>query len=165
MIINPHFFTYRLIISSLIITLVAVSVFGVSNYLSLKTQQKFLEQEKRLMENELSEMIERYDDLKANNELMSAKLKDSKIIPHNNNLEPVFASNNDESVLAKLKQEISILRTQNKKLSSMVDSLIQVNNDLKKELESVSKEKSKYNSVYLENEKIEPILKNITLLK
>jgi len=163
MIVNPQFFNYRLIIGSLIITIAAVGTFSIYSHKSIKAHQRFLEQEKHLMENELSEMMERYDDLKASNELMSNKLKDTKIIPHNI-LESFLISNSDKSVLTNLKQQVSDLYVQNKLLSHTMDSLIKSNTNLSKELQSILEQLQKYKSenskLRNENGKLKAILKN-----
>ena len=61
MIVNPQHFNYRLIIGSLTIAVIIITGFSYSNYNELKSQELYLEQEKSLIQSELSDMLSRYD--------------------------------------------------------------------------------------------------------
>ncbi len=79
MIVNPQLFNYRLIIGSLLVVLAALGVFSFTNYKSIKSYQDFLEQEKLLIENELSEMLNDYDNLSEDYDFLAADLQEGKI--------------------------------------------------------------------------------------
>ena len=57
MIVNPQLFNYRLIIGSLIVAVNRFRCLQFYNYQSITSHQQFLEQEKKLVESELSQMI------------------------------------------------------------------------------------------------------------
>ena len=63
MIVNPQLFNYRLIISSLLVVLTVLGVYSFDKYKSIESYEEFLEQEKVLIETELSELLLSYDDL------------------------------------------------------------------------------------------------------
>lgn len=75
MIVNPQFFNYRLIIGSLFVTIAVLAVIGFTYYESGKEHQQSLEQEKNLVETELSQTIERYDDVASINENIALELR------------------------------------------------------------------------------------------
>lgn len=80
MIVNPQYFNYKLIISSLIVTIAVLGIFGFSNYETFKAEQQFLQDEKKLVESELSQMLRRYDSLSKNRTLISAELNRAKAL-------------------------------------------------------------------------------------
>ena len=71
MIVNPQLFNYRLIISSLIVVLIVLGAYSYSNYESIKSHESFLIQEKQLIESELSEMLDSYEEMSDDYNLVS----------------------------------------------------------------------------------------------
>lgn len=129
MIVNPLFFNYRLIIGSLIVAIATISVFSFNTYESLKTHQQFLEQENKLIESELSQMISQYDIAYVNNEALSAKLiaaKNKTEIA----LDSVRLLKSDVSFSEKFKQQNHQLKSKTSQLLKTMDSLRVVNEDL-----------------------------------
>lgn len=132
MIVNPQLFNYRLIIGSLIIAVAVLTVFSFTSYKSITAHQQFLEQEKKLVESELSQMITRYDDVSISNDLISSKLEDAKratILT----LDSLRMVRSDLSILAKFKQQLLNIKFKNKTLFKTVDSLDEVNKGLERE--------------------------------
>ena len=78
MIVNPQSFNYRLIIGSLIVAVTILTVYSFTSFQSIRAHEQFLEQEKKLVESELSQMITRYDDVSISNDLLSAQLEEAK---------------------------------------------------------------------------------------
>src|SRR5688572_13448623 len=105
MIVNPQLFNYRLIIGSLIVAVTVLGVYSFTNYQSIKTHQQFLEQEKKLVESELSQMITRYDDVAVSNDIIASQLevakKDTKLA-----LDSLSMLRSDLSVLSRFKQQL-----------------------------------------------------------
>lgn len=132
MIVNPQLFNYRLIIGSLIVAVTVLSVYSYTNYQSIRTHQQFLEQEKKLVESELSQMITRYDDVAISNDIIASQLevakKDTKLA-----LDSLSMLRSDLSVLSRFKQQLFGLRLKNKSLFKAVDSLDLANQNLKEE--------------------------------
>ncbi|MEN8885831.1 MAG: hypothetical protein ABF246_05535, partial [Winogradskyella sp.] len=75
MIVNPQLFNYRLIIISLMVVLAVLGIFSFTNYKSTTSYEEFLQQEKSLIEKELSEMLTSYDDLSENYNLITTELQ------------------------------------------------------------------------------------------
>lgn len=122
MIVNPQFFNYRLIIGSLIVAITVLSVFSVTNYQSIKTHQQFLEQEKKLVESELSQMILRYDEVALKNDLINTNLegakKEAKLA-----LDNLKLLKSDVAVISSFKKQLSLIKSKNNSLFTTIDSL------------------------------------------
>jgi len=105
MIVNPQSFNYRLIIGSLIIAVAVLTVYSFTSYKSIVAHQQFLEQEKKLVESELSQMITRYDDVSISNDLITSQLEDAK---KNTQiaLDSLRLLRSDLSVISKFKQQL-----------------------------------------------------------
>lgn len=132
MIVNPQFFNYRLIIGSLIVAVTVLSVFSYTNYQSIKTHQQFLEQEKKLVESELSQMITRYDEVSISNDIIASELedakKDTKLA-----LDSLSMLRSDLSVISRFKEQLYGLKLKNKTLFNAIDSLDLANQNLEEE--------------------------------
>ncbi len=132
MIVNPQLFNYRLIIGSLIVAVTFLGVFSYTNYKSITAHQQFLEQEKKLVESELSQMITRYDEVSVSNQLISSQLETAK-----ENTKQVLDSlsmlKSDLSVVSRFKNQLYHLKQKNKTLFNTIDSLDQANQTLEKE--------------------------------
>lgn len=132
MIVNPQLFNYRLIIGSLIVAVTVLSVFSFTNYQSIKTHQQFLEQEKKLVESELSQMITRYDDVSISNDIIASELEVAK----NKTklaLDSLSMLKSDLSVISRFKDQLFNLKQKNTTLFKAIDSLDLANQSLKEE--------------------------------
>ncbi len=123
MIVNPQFFNYRLIIGSLVITIVGLSIFSYVNYNKLKVNQEFIEQEHKLVENELSEMISSYElvvveNKKTNVELEKTKQKINSILDSVKMLKP-----NASLISSTEKQIVEVFKEENKEMPAVVNNL------------------------------------------
>ncbi|MEM6516360.1 MAG: hypothetical protein AAF688_09265 [Bacteroidota bacterium] len=145
MIVNPQFFNYRLIIGSLTFVVASLSIFGYINYQSVEAHQDFLEQEKKLVESELVEMIDQYDKASLSNNLLTVQLKDFKTKAELA-LDSLKSLKTDISSLSRYKQQVVNLKVRNKFLFGAIDSLNIRNRDLEVEnkitYEELQKEKS-----------------------
>ncbi len=132
MIVNPQSFNYRLIIGSLIVAVTILTVYSFTSFQSIRAHEQFLEQEKKLVESELSQMITRYDEVSISNDLLSAQLEEAKL-----NTKIVLDSlrllRSDISVLTKYRQQLYSLQTKNKNLFDTIDSLNAVNQSLEED--------------------------------
>ena len=132
MIVSPHIFNYRLIISSLLVVLTVLGIFSFTNYKSIKSYEEFLKQEKFLIEKELSEMLSDYDDLSQDYDLMSSQLQESKL-ETKTTLDSLRLLKSDLSIVTRFKNQLIVLKSKNKVLLSAIDSLNSVNTKLQKE--------------------------------
>jgi len=132
MIVNPQFFNYRLIIGSLVVAVTVLTVFSITSYQSIISHQKFLEQEKKLVESELSQMIDRYDEVSISNKLIASKLELAKTRAHFT-LDSLQGLRSDLSVLSKYRQQLNGLELKNKYLFSTLDSITNKNEVLEQE--------------------------------
>ena len=132
MIVNPQLFNYRLITGSLIVGIAVLSIVSFTNYQSVQTHQQFLEQEKKLVEIELSQMIKRYDDVSQKNNLITSQLEITKK-DNENSLELVKSLRTELSVIPKMENQVSVLKSKNKDLSNEVNSVNLKYSELEKE--------------------------------
>ncbi|WP_157514732.1 hypothetical protein [Mangrovimonas sp. TPBH4] len=119
------------------------------------------------MENELSQMILRYDDIMESNNLMSSQVKEAK-----RNAELTLDSlrilRSDLSVISKFKHQLTLLKTRNDHLFKAIDSLKDANLLLQREkllaYNALKKERSTNNSLKKENEILSEHIKKGALL-
>lgn len=129
MIVNPQFFNYRLIISSLVIALIAISGFAFVNYSNQQQVQTFIEQENKLVENELSEMLMRYNILEIENGTIKLQMEESKrklksILDSVKSLEP------NAALISRYKAQLIKLKLENASILALVKSLETKNDSL-----------------------------------
>ncbi len=167
MIVNPQSFNYRLIIGSLVVAVAILTVYSFTSYKSIVAHQQFLEQEKKLVESELSQMITRYDDVSISNDLISSQLEDAKKTTKIA-LDSLRMLRSDLSVLAKFKSQLFDLKEKNKSLFKTIDSLDEVNQGLEKEkrlaYNELRRQKRANNSLIKENETLEKSIEKGALL-
>lgn len=132
MIVNPQFFNYRLIIGSLVVAIAVLTVFSFKSYESVKEHQQYIEQEKKLVEIELSQMINRYDEIESTNDYMVSKLEDAKIATKSA-LDSLRLLKGDLSVVSKFKSQLIVFKNKNKQLFEVIDSLNDANSKLENE--------------------------------
>src|SRR5690606_4343456 len=132
MIVNPQFFNYRLIIGSLIVAIAILGVYSFTNYETVKSHQTFLEQEKQLVESELSEMITRYDVVGETNKTLASQLNTVKS-DLQATLDSLRLLKSDVSVILKYKQQLATLKSKNEILFNSFDSIIEVKNNLERD--------------------------------
>ncbi|MEZ4793531.1 MAG: hypothetical protein R2783_08750 [Gelidibacter sp.] len=132
MIVNPQLFNYRLIIGSLIVAIAILAVFSFTNYESVRAHQQFLEQEKKLVETELSQMIVRYDEVASTNDYLTSKLNDAKNATKLA-LDSLRLLKSDLSVIARFKAQLITFKNRNKLLFETVDSLNNINKNLERD--------------------------------
>ena len=167
MIVNPQSFNYRLIIGSLIVAVAVLTVYSFTSYQSIVAHQQFLEQEKKLVESELSQMITRYDDVSISNDLISSQLEDAK---KNTKLalDSLRMLRSDLSVLSKFKDQLFSLKLKNKALFKTIDSLDEVNQGLEQEklmaYNELRKQKQENSSLLKANETLEKSIERGALL-
>lgn len=167
MIVNPQLFNYRLIIGSLIVAVTVLSVFSYTNYQSIEAHQQFLEQEKKLVESELSQMITRYDEVSVSNDLITSQLEVAK---QNTKLalDSISMLKSDLSVISRYKNQLYSLKQKNKFLFSTIDSLNQANQILEEEksmaFNELVKQRKVNNSLVKENKDLNESLEKGALL-
>lgn len=133
MIVFPQTYNYKLIIGSLIIALSVLGVFTFQNQNKLEEYNAYLAQEKSLIQNELSEMISRFDTLDIENEELSLQLKASKL-----KLEQALDSIKKLEVTANLlthyKSKVQLLKEEKARILNLVNSLETQNKTLQTEV-------------------------------
>lgn len=133
MIVFPQTYNYKLIIGSLIIALSVLGVFTFQNQNKLEEYNAYLAQEKSLIQNELSEMISRFDTLDIENEELSLQLEASKL-----KLEQALDSIKTLKVTANLlthyKSKVQLLKEEKARILNLVNSLETQNKTLQTEV-------------------------------
>lgn len=132
MIVNPQVFNYRLIIGSLIVTIAVLATSSFLNYESVSLHEQSLEQEKKLVESELSQLIEGYDDIASTNEYMASMVSQSKLTTQIA-LDSLRILKSDISVITRFKSQLHDLNNKNKELFIVFDSISDVNKDLERD--------------------------------
>ncbi len=132
MIVNPQLFNYRLIIGSLLVVLTVLGVYSFTNYKSIKSYEEFLDQEKSLIEKELSDILNSYNELSQDYDLMFSELQEAKL-EAKNALSSLRLLQGDLSIITKFKDQLLGLKTKSKFLIKSIDSLNSVNIKLKEQ--------------------------------
>ncbi|MCA0131496.1 hypothetical protein [Winogradskyella alexanderae] len=168
MIVNPQLFNYRLIIGSLLVVLTALGIYSFTNYKSIKSYEEFLEQEKFLIEQELSEMILSYDELSQDYDLMASQLQEAKL-ETKNALDSLRLLKSDLSIITKFKEQLIIFKSKNKILLSTIDSLNVANKKLQKEnkdaLDTIERKSFALNDLASKNDLLNKVIDNAAILK
>ena len=140
MIVNPSVFNFRLALGTLIIAIIALAAFGFSNYSSLKSDSDFIKQEKKLLQQELSAFITRYDELGSENDSLQLEFEAVKLRAKSalDSLNDIKA---DLALLSHVQAELMFLRKQSK--NWRFDSLNNLIQDLEKERAQINTELSK----------------------
>lgn len=138
MIVNPQLFNYRLIIGSLVVTIVIITTISYSSHSSLKANKTFIEQESKLVENELSEMISSYELMEVENENINFQLEKTKI-RINRVLDSVKNLTPSESLISQYKKQLKKLKEENVKVLAQVKHLEHKNDLQKQDTEGVER--------------------------
>ncbi|TPV34681.1 hypothetical protein FJ651_03890 [Paucihalobacter ruber] len=83
MIVNPQLFNYRLIKSTLVIVLAVFGVLGYLKYQSIEAQNVFTEQENKLIEHELAEVLRQNDRLSNEKSVILENLEQANAVLQN----------------------------------------------------------------------------------
>jgi len=168
MIVSPHIFNYRLIISSLLVVLSVLGIFSFTNYKSIKSYEEFLKQEKFLIETELSEMLLSYDELAEDYDFIDSKLLEAKR-ETKNALDSLRLLKGDLSIITKFKTHLIVLKSKSKVLISTIDSLNSANIKLERENRSainvIVKKTIAINELSETNDSLNKTIDNAALLK
>lgn len=114
------------------VAIAVLAVFSFTNYESIKTHQHFLEQEKKLVDSELTQILESYDEVAGNNDYLSSKLTDAKKVARLA-LDSLRLLKSDISVISRFKDQLIDIKNKNNQLFGIVDSLNSLNKDLERE--------------------------------
>jgi len=167
MIVNPQLFNYRLIIGSLVVGIAVLSILGFTNYQSIQSQQQFLEQENKLIQIELSQMIKRYDEVSHKNDQIASQLEMSKAETQNA-LDSIQLLNIKLAQLSKIKLQVSALQSKNSELSTVIGSIKSKNTELERETIDAQKELQNQqqinNAIIEENNILKQTLKKASIL-
>ncbi|WP_417290577.1 hypothetical protein [Corallibacter sp.] len=161
MIVNPQFFNYRLIIGTLVIAFVVLGSYSFSSYNTLKDHEVFLEQERRFVQKELSEMIALYDKVTVKNEMLSEELQQSKS-KIQAVLDSLIAAKTSVPLISKISRKLSTLKQENALLLSKIQEANHQNKVLSNQVLAVS-EKLALQQAYISSleSKNEKLSKNL----
>ena len=168
MIVIPQSFNYRLIIGTLVIALAILGSYSISSFNTFQDQEEFLEQETKLVQNELSEMISLYDDVAVENEEINIQLEQSKTKVVNI-LDSVKKVKADLSLISRYRTQINSLKNERETIFAQIDSLVRNNKTLKVQVDSVAQqyESQRLQVAYLtkKNNSLYKIISKVSLLK
>ncbi|AUC82742.1 hypothetical protein [Lacinutrix sp. Bg11-31] len=137
MIVNPQLFNYRLIIGSLVIAIVILGSFSYTSYNILKENQVFIEQEKILVESELSEMISSYDAVDVKSAFIAKQLEETKS-KISRILDSVKLIKPNASLISKYRAQIKVLKQENVQILALADNLAAENTSLKQQTKEIT---------------------------
>ncbi|WP_418511085.1 hypothetical protein [Corallibacter sp.] len=161
MIVNPQFFNYRLIIGTLVIAFVVLGSYSFSSYNTLKDHEVFLEQERRFVQKELSEMIALYDKVTVKNEVLSEELQQSKS-KIQAVLDSLIAAKTSVPLISKISRKLSTLKQENALLLSKIQEANHQNKVLSDQVLAVSEklalQQAYISSLESKNEKLSKTL-------
>ena len=167
MIVNPQLFNYRLITCSLIVGIAVLSIYSFKNYQSIQAHQQFLEQEKNLINIELSNMIKRYDEVSQKNNLITSQLDQAKEETRIA-LDNIKQLQDQLSVIPEIQHQVSVLQSKNKELNNAILSVNQKNADLEAEnlkaYNELQNQLATNSSVLEENKNFKETLKKASVL-
>ena len=167
MIVNPQLFNYRLITGSLIVGIAVLSIYSFTNYQSIQAHQQFLEQEKNLINIELSNMIKRYDEVSQKNNLITSQLDQAKEETQIA-LDNIKQLQDQLSVIPEIQHQVSVLQSKNKELNNAILSVNQKNADLEAEnlkaYNELQNQLATNSSVLEENKTLKETLKKASVL-
>ena len=167
MIVNPQLFNYRLITGSLIVGIAVLSIYSFTNYQSIQAHQQFLEQEKNLINIELSNMIKRYDEVSQKNNLITSQLDQAKEETQIA-LDNIKQLQDQLSVIPEIQHQVSVLQSKNKELNNAILSVNQKNADLEAEnLKAYNELQNQFatnSSLLEENKTLKETLKKASVL-
>ena len=168
MLVFPQTFNYRLIIGTLVIAIAVLSSYSISTFNSFKNQEEFLEQEIKLVQHELTEMISLYNDVSIENEVVNTKLEDSKT-KIQGILSAVKNTKTDLSLISKYRIQINALKNEREVIFDQIDALVRDNNSLHIQVDSVSQkfenQKIQLASLTKKNETLNTIISKAGTLK
>ena len=121
MIVIPQIINYRLIIGSLVIAIIVLGSYSFVNYNTLKEEAEFLQQEQKLMETELSQMLRLYNDLEATNNNLNTQLSESRTQAQEV-LDSLRLIQANEPLINKYKTQIQQLRMESFQLKQKLDN-------------------------------------------
>lgn len=138
MIVNPQVFNYRFTIGTLLVAFTVLAAYSYTSYTSTQSKEDFLNQEKKLLENQISKVISSYDELGSVNENLKLELNNTKTIiaQTKDSLDELQAN---MSLIFKYRDELLALKKQQSNLIKKGDSFLTVNEELSKQNASISK--------------------------
>ncbi|WP_179353024.1 hypothetical protein [Winogradskyella vidalii] len=168
MIVNPQLFNYRLIISSLLVVLTVLGIYSFTKYKSIESYEEFLEQEKVLIETELSDLLLGYDEQNQDYNLTASQLQEAKI-ETKLALDSLRLLNSDLSIITEFKDQLIVLKSKSKVLLSTIDSLNSANKKLQKKhryaLNAIKENTTTINDLEDTNDALHKSIDNAAVLK
>ncbi len=168
MIVNPQLLNYRLIVSSLLIVLTVLGAYSIDKYKSVESYETFLEQEKVLIETELTELLSSYDALNKDYDLMSLQLKKAQEETRTA-LDSLRILEGNLSIVTKYKAQLAVLKLKSKTLLATIDSLNLVNKQLQEDkryaLNTIKKNSSTISDLEETNSVLNASLNTASVLK
>ena len=126
MIVIPQLFNYRLIIGSLVLAILVLGSYSFLSYNELEGKQEFLEQEQKLVSQELSQMISLYNALEEKNNNLKEQLIESKLETQEVK-DSLKLIKTNESVVVKYKSQIQSLKSERNQLKKQLEQVAATN--------------------------------------
>jgi len=138
MIVNPQVFNYRFTIGTLVVAFTILAAYSYTSYTSAQSKEDYLNQEKKLLENQISKVISSYDKLDDTTKILKTELDNTKTIiaQTQDSLKELQAN---LSLINKYRDELLTLKKQQSSLIKKGDSFLTANTELSKQNASISR--------------------------
>lgn len=165
MIVNTKVFNYKFTIGTLVVAIIVLATYGFSKYSDVKSNKDYLTHEKKLLQKELNDFIDRYDDLDSKFITLESKFENT-IRRAQLAYDSLSVLKADVAVLSRYRAELMFLKKQTKSLQP--DSLNLVIGNLVEEKEEISmaleKERDVVNALEKVNRKLEDALEKGSMI-
>ncbi|TYB78953.1 hypothetical protein [Bizionia myxarmorum] len=135
MIVNPQIFSYKLIIGSLVIAIVVLGLYSTTSYSTLKNQKEVIEQEVKLVQDEMSSILALYDDSRINAQDLAIQMQQVKS-EMSTILDSLDLVKTHVPLISKYTHQIASLLKERNGLSNKLKSILVKNTLLEEEAES-----------------------------
>ena len=165
MIVNTKVFNYKFTIGTLVVAIIVLAAYGFSKYSDVRSDKNYLTHEKKLLQKELNDFINRYDNLDSDFIALESKFENT-IERAQLAYDSLSVLKADVAVLSRYRAELMFLKKQTKTLRP--DSLNLVIGNLVEEKEKITvaleKERDVVNALETVNKKLEDALKKGSMI-
>ncbi len=165
MIVNPQEFNYRLTIGTLLAAIAFLVVYGFSKYDTVNTENEFLRHEKKLLQSELSEIVNKYDELGLETNSLKSQIDNErqKIEVAQDSLELLKA---DVALIPQFREEIKFLSRQNEERDpeKFLQEIATLTSEKEEREFRIATLNSELHSVQSNNLRLEAIIANAKLV-
>lgn len=168
MIVNPQFFNYRLTIGVLLVAISALALFSYMRFADLESENDFLNDEKKIIQNEIVKVISSNNKLEKENKLLNEEIESYKQVILTSSDSIKNLKSNTKRLVYNYERLISDIQSKDNPLQNITSNEMLNPEDLNDNSDSSVKDKvlqnTQYNVVKSEIDKFSEIAKNSTIV-